>query len=79
MEFITVAPALEKLIREIERRAEENPLTARIRKPLSRVAAGLLVKHWKQADAENWGLPRAVDRKLGGRIERMLAGALDLN
>jgi hypothetical protein len=79
MEFVTFAPVLQPLVSELEKRADEKPLTSPIRKALSRVADGLLVKHWKQVDAENWRLPRAADRKLAARIERLLSGPLDLN
>jgi hypothetical protein len=79
MDFVTFAPVVEQLVRELEKRAAEAPLSPRIRKAAAGVADGLLVKDWPQADAENWGLPRATDRKLAGRIERLLAGPLDLS
>lgn len=72
MDFITFAPAVDGLIRELEKRAAEGPLTARTCNAARLVADGLLVTHWPPADAENWGLPRAADRKLVLRIERLL-------
>jgi hypothetical protein len=76
---MTFAPVMDQLVRELEKRAADGPLSPRILKAAARVVDGLLVKDWSEADARNWGLPRAADRKLAGRIERILAGPLDLS
>ncbi len=78
MDFITFAPIMDQLVRELEKRAAEGPLSSRIRKAAGQVADGLLVKDWPAADAENWGLPRAADRKLAARLQSLLAGPLSL-
>jgi hypothetical protein len=78
MEFITFAPVLDQLVKELEKRASAGPLTNRIREAAVRIADGLLVKHWPEAAARNWGLPRAADRKLASRIECLLTGPLAL-
>jgi hypothetical protein len=72
MDFITFAPVLEPLVRELEKRAAEGVLSPKIRKVLPRVMNGLLVKGWSEDQKENWGRPRAVDRKLAGRIDSLL-------
>ena len=71
MDFITFAPALEPLIRELEKRRKEGPLSPRIRKALPRVINGLLVKGWSADEADNWGLPEAGDRKLAERVKKL--------
>ena len=78
MDFITFAPVMDQLVRELEKRAGEGPLPPRIRNAAGLIADGLLVKDWPRADAQNWGLPRAADRKLAGRIQNVLAGPLGL-
>lgn len=78
MDFITFAPVMDQLVRELEKRAAEGALSARIRKAASRVADGLLVKDWPPEVAEDGGLPCAADRKLAGRIQNVLAGPLTL-
>jgi hypothetical protein len=78
MDFVTFGPGVEQLIGLLEKRAAEGPILKRLQKAASRVADGLLVKDWREEDADEWGLPRAADRKLAGRIERLLAGPLEL-
>jgi hypothetical protein len=72
MDFITFAPVLEPLVRELEKRAAEGVLSPKLRKLLPQVMNGLLVKGWTEEEKENWGLPRAADRKLAGRIEALV-------
>jgi hypothetical protein len=72
MDFVTFAPVLEPLVRELEKRAAEGVLSPKVRKLLSRVMNGLLVKGWTEEEKENWGLPRPADRKLAARIESLL-------
>jgi hypothetical protein len=72
MDFITAAPPVEGLFRELEKQVAEGSLSSRVCTASRRVADRLLLTHWSAADAENWGLPRAADRKLALRIERLL-------
>jgi hypothetical protein len=72
MDFITFAPALEPLVRELEKRTAEGKLPPRIRKALPRVVKGLLVEGWSEEAADNWGLPSPADRRLAGRISMLL-------
>ena len=72
MDFVTFAPALEPLVRELEKRAAEGKLPARVRKALPRVVKGLLVEDWSEEEADNWGVPSAGDRKLAARISRLV-------
>jgi len=73
MDFITFAPVLEPLVRELGKRAAERELSPKLRELLPRVMNGLLVKGW--TENENWGFPRAIDRKLAARIESLLGRA----
>lgn len=72
MDFITFAPVLDPLVRELEKRAAEGALSPKVRKHLPHVMNGLLVKGWTLEDKEEWGLPRAIDRKLAARIQNLL-------
>jgi hypothetical protein len=72
MDFISAAPVLEPLVRELEKRAAEGVLSPKVRKLLPRVLNGLLVKGWTAEEKENWGFPRAADRKLAARIDSLL-------
>jgi hypothetical protein len=72
MDFITFAPVLEPLVRELEKRKAEGVLPAPIRKGLPRILKALLVKGWPAEAREEWGLPRPPDRKLAERIQMLL-------
>jgi hypothetical protein len=72
MDFITFAPVLEPLVRELENRNAEGVLPAPIRKGLPRILNGLLVKGWPAEAREEWGLPRPPDRKLAERIQKLV-------
>jgi hypothetical protein len=74
MDFVTFAPVLEPLVRELEKRAAEGALSPNLRKLLPQVVNGLLVKGWTAEEKENWGLPRPADRKLATRIQSLLGG-----
>jgi hypothetical protein len=78
MDFITFAPLTNQLVPELEKRADEAPLPARIRTAAKLVADGLLVKDWPAEVAEDNGFPQAADRKLAGRIQNVLTGPLTL-
>jgi hypothetical protein len=73
MDFISAAPVLEPLVRELEKRAAEGALSPKVRRLLPRVVDRLLVKGWTEEEKENWGFPRAVDRKLAARIQSLIA------
>jgi hypothetical protein len=72
MDFITFAPVLEPLVRELEKRAAEGAMSPTLRRLLPRVMNGLLVKGWTEEEKDNWGLPSAADRKLAARIEALV-------
>ena len=78
MSFVTFAPALKQIVQVLERRAAEGPLPPRLRKSAARTANELMVRDWPNDFAREWGLPRAIDKKLAGRIEGLLAGPLNL-
>ena len=78
MDYMTFAPVLEQLVRVLEKRAIKEPLSPRICKALGRVVDGLLVKEWSERERRDNGFPRAIDRKIAGRIEGLLNGPLDL-
>ena len=71
MDFVTFAPVLEPLVRELEKRSAEGALSSKVRKGLPKVIKGLLVKGWSADEKENWGLPRAVDVRLAERIGKL--------
>ena len=73
MDFVTFAAVLEPLVRELEKRAAESALSPKLRSLLKRILNGLLVNDWPEHARQNWGLPRAADRKLAARIEALIA------
>ena len=77
MDFANFAPLLEQLVRELEKRVAEAPLSPRIRKAAGRIADELLVKDWPPAIVEDYCFPQAADRKLAGIIQRLIARPLD--
>jgi hypothetical protein len=79
MDFVTFAPVMDQLVRELEKRAGEAPLSPRIRKATAQVIDELLVKHWPRALAEDHAFPRAADRKLAARLQSLLSGPLKLS
>jgi len=78
-----VVPCLERLVLEVEKRAAERTLSPKLRKAVGRIGDGLSGKKLSRAAARLWKqeehTPVALDRKLAGRIERMLMAPLDLS
>src|SRR5262245_50932678 len=52
MDFVTFAPVLEQLVRELEKRKAEGILSSKVRKGLPKVVKGLLVKGWSKDEKE---------------------------
>jgi hypothetical protein len=78
-----VVPCLERLVLEVEKRAAERALPPKLCKAVRRIGHGLSGKKLSRAAARLWKqeehTPVALDRKLAGRIERMLMAPLDLS
>jgi hypothetical protein len=78
----SVVPCLERLVVEVENRAAEGELSPRLRKAVRRIGDELSGEKLSRAAERLWKqeehAPVALDRKLAGRIERMLMGPIDL-
>jgi hypothetical protein len=78
----SVLPCLEALVAEVEKRSKERPLSKKLGRVIRRVADGLIGRKLSRTAKRIWReeehTPDASDRKLAGRIERMLIQPLQL-
>jgi hypothetical protein len=77
-----VVPCVEKLVRQVERRAAEDELSPALKKKLERFGSALSGRKLSKAAARIWKeeehTPVALDRKIAGRIDRLVSGAMTL-
>jgi hypothetical protein len=77
-----VVPCVEKLVGQVERRASERELSPTLKKKLKRFGEALSGKKLSKASARLWKqeehTPAALDRKIAGRIERLVNGAMTM-
>jgi hypothetical protein len=65
-----------QLARAVEKHAAEDGLSPRLRNAAAQFADALAIRHVAPAEAaywkEEWGFPRAEDRKIAAGIDQML-------
>ena len=78
MDAASLLPSLEQLVRLLEKRAHVGPLPNRLREAATKLADEMMLKNCPVERANYLGTS-ALDRKLAGRIEGLLAGQLQLD
>jgi hypothetical protein len=75
--FLSLVCFNEQLAQAFEKYAKKNALSAALRKAVARYADAIAIRRLPQGKAkfwkEEWGFPRAVDRKIAGRLDRILS------
>jgi hypothetical protein len=78
--YLSLVEFNDALARALEQRAKVGPLSPPLRKAAARFADVLAVRHVPKAEAKHWrdewGFPRAEDRKVAARIDRLAGGPL---